>query len=119
LSYVRGDLPRLVRIGVEKTLGGEQLEYCWYGGTPAPFEGILVIKTDRFGQQWRLELSRRSNITVRVAAGVLGVTAMTVSNWVRGGVFPNAVKRKGVTLIPARDVERVARQRGITLPFTE
>lgn len=117
MSYDRGDLPPLVRVGVEQTAGGEKIEYCWYGGTPAPFEGILVIKTDRFGQQWRLQLSRRSNITVRVAAGVLGVTPMTVSNWLREGVFPNALKRKNVTLIPMRDVERVARNRGITLPF--
>ena len=78
-----------------------------------------MIKTDRFGQRWRLELSRRSNITTRVAAGVLGVTAMTVANWVRNGAFPHAIKKRNVTLIPARDVERVARQRGITLPFSE
>lgn len=77
-----------------------------------------MIKTDRFGQRWELRLQRGSFVTVRVAAGLLDVTAMTVSNWLRTGVMREArAMGKGATVIPLHEVERVARSRGIKVPW--
>ena len=117
MAYDSRDKP--IVVSSEETAGGERLDYCWFAGARGPFEGVVVIRTDRFGQQWRLELPRGARVTGRVAAGLLRVTAMTVSNWIRAGVFPNITKRNGVTMIPLRDVERVARSRGIPVPFRD
>ena len=110
-----------IRRGVERTASGETLEYKWAAGTRGYFEGIVVLRTDRFGQRWRLELNRGGHVTVRVAAGLLDVTPMTITNWIRAGVFPHAQKNKKtkVVMIPDHEVEQVARQRGVVLPFDE
>lgn len=111
--------PRSLLVGTERTLAGERIEYLWYSGGLGTLEGAVVVKTDRFGQRWQLQLDRSSYLTVRVAAGMLGVTPMTVTNWVNAGVFPSARRIKKATVIPFRDVERVARDRGYKLPFNE
>ncbi len=110
--------PRVVRVGEEQTDAGEKLEYTWYAGNPGPFEGIIVIRTDRFGQRWELRLQRGSFVTIRVAAGLLGVTPMTVSNWLRSGQIKHGrAMGKGATVIPLNEVERVARSKGIQVPW--
>ena len=53
-------------------------------------------------------------------ATVIAITpCITWAKSLRAGKFPNATTRKDtkVTVIPVRDIERVARQRGIQLPF--
>lgn len=121
MSYVLGphEKARVLVIGSDRTPAGEELQYAWYSGQMGPHEGVVVIRTDRFGQRWRLELPRRGNVTFRVAGGLLNVTAMTVTNWHRAGLFPHAFKKKSVWLIPIRDVERMARDKNITLPFSD
>ena len=114
-----GEKAKFVGGGTERTPGGEKIEYAWYSGRLGPHEGIVVIKTDRFGMRWRLELPRHANVTVRVAAGLLNVTPMTVSNWIRDGVFQGVLRGKKAVMIPVRDIERVAKLRGITLPFSQ
>ena len=106
-------------ISSETTLAGERLDYGWYSGDRGPFEGALVEKTDRFGQRWRLEIGRSSYVTVRVAAGLLRVTPMTISNWLQAKKFPHAKKKGNAVVIPLRDVESIARQRGQDLPFSK
>ena len=111
-------MPKPTRpVSCEFTLAGERLDYGWYAGDRGPFEGALVVRTDRFGQRWRLEISRGSYVTARVAAGLLAVTPVTVANWLKAGEFPNARKKNNAVVIPLRDVERIARQRGQDLPF--
>ena len=110
---------RMLRVGTEQTLSGEQLEYIWYSGSPGHFKGVIVVKTDRFGQRWQLQIGRGSFVTVRVAAGMLGVTPMTVTNWVRAGQFPNAKTKNRATVVPFHDIERIARGRGLQLPYAE
>ena len=105
--------------GTETTFTGEHIEYHWYSGGLGTLEGAIVVKTDRFGQRWQLLLDRSSYLTVRVAAGMLGVTPMTVTNWVNAGVFPAARRINKATVIPFRDVERAARDRGYDLPFND
>jgi hypothetical protein len=121
MSYEIGpdENAKVVPMGTDKTPSGELLEYAWYSGQMGPHEGVVVIRTDRFGQRWRLELPRRGNVTFRVAAGLLNVTPMTISNWHRAGVFPHAFKKKNIMLIPIRDIERIARRKSIALPFAE
>lgn len=114
-----GEDPNFLVVGTDKTPSGELIEYGWYSGRMGPHEGVVVIRTDRFGQRWRLELPRRANVTFRVAAGLLNVTTPTIANWQRAGVFPHAFKKKNVMLIPIRDVERIARKKRIALPFAE
>lgn len=121
MSYELGanEKAKVVTAGTDRTPAGEELQYAWYSGQMGPHEGVVVIRTDRFGQRWRLELPRRGNVTFRVAAGLLDVTPMTVSNWHRAAVFPHAFKKKNLWLIPIRDVERIARKKNIALPFSE
>lgn len=122
MSYELGpdERARVVPAGTDKTPAGEELAYAWYSGQMGPHEGVVVIRTDRFGQRWRLELPRRGNVTFRVAAGLLNVTPVTVTNWHRAGLFPHAFKKnRTLWLIPIRDVERVARKRNIALPFSD
>ena len=110
---------KTVLAGSEKTSTGEELEYWWFAGNVGFLEGAIVVRIDRFGQRWQLQLDRASYVTVRVAAGLLDVTPMTVTNWLRSGVFPRAKTISKATVIPLRDVERAARARGIPLPFAE
>ena len=116
--YSRRDSAEL-HVGSERTFTGEQLDYLWFAGGLTPFEGAMVIKTDRFGQRWMLLSDRDSDVTVRVAAGLLGVTPMTVTNWLKAGSFPGARTIHKAAVIPLRDIERVARARGYNLPFAE
>ena len=120
MPFVRGERNHeSLSVGKEETPAGEELVYTWYAGQPDPFTGIIVIKTDRFGQKWELKIHRDSVVTIRVAAGLLGVTAMTVTNWISAGVFPRAKRKNQVMVIPVREVERIARDRGLQLPFVE
>ena len=120
MSYAPRPSPHIIPVSTERTAAGETLEYAWYSGDRGPFEGVVVTRTDRYGMRWKLELDRRSLVTVRVAAGLLGVTPMTIANWLKQRTyFPNAAKRNGVVVIPLRDVERVARLRGKPVPFTD
>jgi len=105
-------------------------EDYWWHGEPGQ-RGAVVFKTDRFGQRWALDIERTHWVTQRVAAGLLNVTVMTVNNWIRDGKIKGAKKRKvlgdlkakdgklsieklpSVSVIPLREVERLAEERGI------
>lgn len=92
------------------TDGGDE-EY-WWTGEPGS-RGAVVFKTDRFGQRWTLDIRATHWVTQRVAAGLLEVSAMTISNWIREGKITETKKRKGVVVIALREVERIAEARGM------
>lgn len=107
-------------------------EEYWWIGEPGRREG-RVIKTDRFGQSWELKVKSTHWVTFRVAAGLLEVTVPTIHSWVREGKIattkkrfrpaPRLIsagrldlsnfKRAGVSVIPMKEVERLAEARGI------
>jgi hypothetical protein len=117
MAYYNPARWQVVPMGEEKTASGEVLQYRWVAGSDAYFTGVEVVKEDRFGQVWSLRAARDGAVTVRVAAGLLRVTPMTVSNWINAGVFPGVYRVHDAIVIPVREVEQIARQRGIPLPF--
>ena len=113
---------------------GTDEEYWWHG---EPGErGASVIKTDRFGQAWVLDVESTHWVTYRVAAGLLDVTVPTIHAWVRQGVITETKKRYqtnfkltgeggidlkhpkriGVSVIPLKEIERIAKERGFFTP---
>jgi hypothetical protein len=92
-------------------LEGGDAEFWWLGA-PGNREAT-VIKTDRFGQRWVLHVKSTHWVTQRVAAGLLDVTFMTITNWISEGKITHTKKRNGVTVIPLKEVERIAEARGI------
>jgi len=105
-------------------------EDFWWHGEPGQ-RGAVVFKTDRFGQRWALDVERTHWVTQRVAAGLLNVTVMTVGTWIRQGKIKGAKRRKvvgdlvfkgtkvsfkkepSVSVIPLKEIERLAEERGI------
>lgn len=57
--------------------------------------------------------------TLRAAAKALGVSATTVARWVESKQLYELPVKGGVTLISDESVERLARERGITLRSEE
>ena len=113
---------------------GADEEYWWHG---EPGErGASVIKTDRFGQAWVLDVKSTHWVTYRVAAGLLEVTVPTIHAWVGEGVITETKKRYqtaykrtsdggidlkhpkriGVSVIPLKEIERIAKERGLFTP---
>jgi len=114
--------------------GGNE-EY-WWDGKPGKREA-RVIRTDRFGQRWTLEVGSTHFVTYRVAAGLLNVTVPTIHSWVDAGKLSRKVKRltpipkmmnedqldltgsnspQGlVFVVPLKEVARVAEERGLFL----
>jgi hypothetical protein len=109
---------------------GTEEEYWWHG-EPGKREAS-VIKTDRFGQQWVLNVKSTHWVTFRVAAGLLDVTVPTIHSWVKQGLISDMKKRDlgkiaivkeggvdvlrptraKVSVIPLKEVERIANERG-------
>lgn len=105
-------------------------EDFWWNGEPGK-RGAIVTKTDRYGQRWVLDLESTHWVTQRVAAGLLDVTVMTINTWIRSGKVRGSKKRKvlgdisfkgdkvsvqalpSVSVIPLREIERLAEKRGI------
>lgn len=91
-------------------------EEYWWDGEPEKWEA-MVFRTDRFGQKWALALDSGSWVTHRVAAGLLNVSVMTIHNWVRQGKFSGVKSRKSVSVIPLREIARIAEERGVFIRF--
>jgi hypothetical protein len=91
--------------------GRLKLEFYWVG-YPGD-RGAKVIKTDEHGVRWTLDVESNHWVTQRVAAGLLGVSVMTINNWVRQGKLGKLMKRRGVSVISMRVLERIAEARGI------
>ena len=100
---------------------GETIIYEWVHmpETTVAWKGARVTRLDRFGQRWVLDIARSHLVTHRVAAGLLGVTPMTIYNWSKLGVFRKQQTRNQVAVIPMSEIERIARERGLPLPFGE
>jgi hypothetical protein len=99
-----------VLASIVRTDGGNE-EY-WWNGEPGRRGGV-VFKTDRFGQRWTLDIRSTHWVTQRVAAGLLEVSVMTISNWIREGKITDTKKRNGVAVISLKEVERIAEARGM------
>ena len=90
--------------------GSEEEEYWWWGGKPG-HRAAVVFRFDRFGQRWTLDLAPTDACTLRVAAGLIDVTVMTLHAWIRRGKLSGAHKRKGTLVLPMHEVERIAAAR--------
>jgi predicted site-specific integrase-resolvase len=74
-----------------------------------------VVKTNEFGMRWTLDIGNTHWVTQRVAAGLLGVSVMTVNKWVRERKLGKTMLRNGVSVISMRVLERIAESRGVFL----
>jgi hypothetical protein len=93
---------------------GRQLVEFYWVGSPGD-RGAKVIKTDEHGMRWTLDIGSNHWVTQRVAAGLLKVSVMTINKWVREGKLGQSMKRRGVSVISMKMLERVAAARGILL----
>lgn len=91
--------------------GLEHRTFLWTGSPGA--RGARVVKTDGQGVRSIVELATTHLATENVAAGLLGVSVVTVNKWVREGRFGPRQWRNGVSVIPMPAVEALAEQRGI------
>ena len=96
----------------EQNIDGSKCQFWWVDDAEGG-RGAKVIKTDQHGMRWTLDVGSTHVVTQRIAAGLLRVTVMTVNKWVRDGVFGTPLKRRGVSVIPMKAVERIAEARGI------
>ncbi len=109
MSYSQPDMIR-VRAAIER---GLKVEF-WWTGLPGE-RGAKVVKVDEHGMRWTLDIEATHWVTQKIAAGLLGVSVVTINKWVREGVFPNKKIRRGVSVIPIREVEKLANSRGLFL----
>src|SRR5260370_15065573 len=92
---------------------GRKVE-MWWLHQPGGW-GVEIIKPDSYGNKWSLVVEHDRYLTQELAGRAIGVSLVTIIQWVSNGVFRGLkqhTKRK-VVLIPVREVERVARQRGV------
>ncbi|MGH7483971.1 MAG: hypothetical protein ACREMY_00020 [bacterium] len=75
-----------------------------------------MVKVDEHGMRWTLEINSTHWVTQKIAAGLLGVSVMTINKWVNDGKLgPKKMKRRGVSVISMRVLEQVAEARSIFL----
>lgn len=81
-------------------------QFYWVG---RPGErGAKVISEDRDGMRWTFEAATGHLVPQRIAAGLLGVSLMSINTWVREGRFGEKQYRNGVSVIPLRAIEDAA-----------
>lgn len=90
--------------------------YFWVFEPNVRTMGARVIRQDKYGQKWQLDIPHTHVVTQRVAAGLLGVSTMTVNKWVREGLFGRPRKRNGVSVIELGAIRKIAEARGLELP---
>ena len=93
--------------------GRGKIEFWWVG--PPGERGAKVVKTDEFGMRWTLDVGNTHWVTQRVAAGLLGVSVMTINKWVRERKLGKTMLRNGVSVISMRVLEKIAEGRGVFL----
>jgi hypothetical protein len=113
VTYYQRGREVLVSVATE---GGERIEFIWFSDPNTENRGARVVRTDKYGQRWQLDIPHTYVVTQRVAAGLLNVSLVTVNKWVREGKFGRKRTRNGVSVIPMAAVERIALERGIEVP---
>lgn len=81
------------------------------GGPERPIGAAVIVVRDRTGFQYRREVGLDDFVSVREAAQLLQLPAMTVHRWVKKRELKSS-KRNGFTIIRLRDVLRAAQERG-------
>jgi len=75
-----------------------------------PIGAAVIVVRDRTGFQYRREVGLDDFVSVREAAQLLQLPAMTVHRWVKKRELKSS-KRNGFTIIRLRDVLRAAQER--------
>ena len=108
MSYVQ---PTSILASVQR-IAGDHGEFYWVG-FPGGEWGAKVIRVDPHGLRWTLDVEATNWVTHRVAAGLLGVTPMTIYRWAQQGVFGRQMQRNGVAVVPLKRVAELAAGRQI------
>ena len=105
-------VPLSERLAGEEDTPAENIQYVWLLDWEDKVTGARARRRDRFGQTWVLDIEMTHAVTQRVAAGLLGVSLMSVNTWAREGRFGKLAKRNGVSVIPVKKVLKSAISRG-------
>ncbi len=81
------------------------------GQPQRPIGAAVVVVRDRTGFQYRRDVGLDDYVSVREAAQLLQLPAMTVHRWVKKRELKSS-KRNGFTVIRLREVLRAAQARG-------
>jgi len=76
-----------------------------------PIGAAVVVVRDRTGFEYRRDVGLDDYVSVREAAQLLQLPAMTVHRWVKKRALRSS-KRNGFTIIRLREVLRAAQERG-------
>lgn len=113
MSYVEG--PRL-SVASQVKEKDAVVTFYWVFDVEMQTLGARVIRQDRYGQKWQLDIPHTHVVTQKVAAGLLGVSVMTINKWVRERLFGKPRLRNGVSVIPLEAIRKIAEARGVQLP---
>lgn len=81
------------------------------GRPERPIGAAVIVVRDRTGFQYRRDVGLDDYVSVREAAQLLQLPAMTVHRWVKKRELKSS-KRNGFTVIRLREVLRAAQERG-------
>lgn len=74
--------------------------------TPGKYQGVSVTRQLGDGNDYVWRIPYNGVVAQAMAADILGVSLMTVNNWVNSGLLPH-IKQKGQpSVIPLREIKR-------------
>jgi hypothetical protein len=91
--------------------------FCWVYNPDLRTTGARVVRQDKYGQKWTLDIPHTYVVTQYVAAGLLRVSVMTINKWVREGKLGKVRRRNGVSVISMVALRKMADERNMGLPF--
>ncbi len=91
--------------------------FCWVYDPDLRTTGARVIRRDKHGQQWTLDIPHTYVVTQNIAAGLMRVSVMTINKWVREGRLGRPLRRNGVSVIQLSALRKMADERKMGLPF--
>jgi|GEM_PF-5069461 hypothetical protein len=107
----------IIIIGSQVKEADALITFCWVYDPDLRTTGARVIRQDKYGQKWTLDIPHTHVVTQKVAAGLLRVSLVTINKWVREGKFGRPRVRNGVSVIPLTALRKIADGRNIGLPF--
>jgi hypothetical protein len=71
------------------------------------FQGVTLTRQLEDGKKYVWRIPHNGVVTQAMAADILGVSLMTVNNWVRSGAVRDIKQKTLASVIPLREIKRV------------
>lgn len=107
----------IIVVGSQQKTADGLVTFCWVYDPDRRTTGARVIRNDKYGQKWTLDIPHTHVVTQKVAAGLLRVSVMTINKWVREGKFGRPRLKNGVSVIPMVALRKIADERNLGIPF--